>query len=215
MSFLNQLRAEAGSLQRQRGEQHVEREQGIAATERACGRVLHYLEDLARHLNVIEPPAAAFSLDGKTLWPAMKLAAFRVDARRKGLGMREVIDTLTMGWDIVPQAGAPVNASIQVNFPPELERVETRLAQGSVAHERREVRHPEKHSLLAIRFDYLTQTRGSVRIAADHDQAQLAFRLVNPSGFGTTAVSWPADEVDAALLDELARLLLSQPSRFV
>lgn len=215
MSFLNQLRTQAGSLQRQRGEQHIGREQAIAETERACLLVLHYLEDLARHLNVIEPAAPAFSLDGKSPWPAMKLSAFRVDARRKGLGLREVVDTLAMGWDVVPQAGAPVNASIQVNFPPELERVEARLAQGSVKHERREVRHPEKNSLLAFRFDYLSQTRGQVKVTADHDKAQLAFRLVNPSGFGTASVSWPANEVNATLLDELAKLLVSQPSRFV
>ena len=215
MSFLNQLKAEANHLQRQRGEQHAEREQGVAQTERACSLVLHYFQDLARQLNIIEPPAPTFSLDGKTVWPAMKLTGFRVDARRKLLDGKEVIDTMAIGWDIVPQDGAPVNAALSVNFPPDLERVESRLAMGPVKHERMEVRHPEKGSLLAIRFEYVTQTRGNVNVTADHGKAQLAFRLLNPSGFGIARATWPADDVNAALLDELAKLVVSRPSRFV
>lgn len=215
MSFLNQLKAKAGTLQRERGEQHVEREQGIAQTERACVLVLHYFEDLARQLNVIEPPAPAFSLDGKTMWPPMKLATFRVDARRKGLNGKEAIDTVAIGWDVVPQAGEPVSGTLSVNFPPDLERVESRLAHGLVKHDRREVRHPESNGLLALRFDYLTQTRGSVNVTANHERAQLAFRLLNADGFGVAHATWPADQVNAAMMDELAKLVVSQPSRFV
>jgi hypothetical protein len=215
VSFLNQLKSEASNLQRQRGDQHVEREQGIAQTQRASLLVLHYFDDLARQLNILEPAASSFSLDGKTAWPPMKLTTFRVDARRKLLNAKEVIDTIAMGWDIVPQGGAAESASLSVNFPPDLERVEARLSLGMVKHDRVEVRHPEKNSLLALRFDYVTQTRGSVMVSADHEKAELNFRMLNTNGFGVAQVAWGADRVDAALMDELAKLVVSQPSRFV
>ena len=216
MSFLNQLKNQASSLQRRQGLLHVEREQSVAATEVACSLVHEYLQDLARQLSVIEPAAPALSLDGKTPWPAMKLATFRVDARRKTVDEREVIGTISMGWDIVPQApGGPFHGSISANFPPDLERVESRLSLGQVKNDRREVRHAEKGSLLAIRFDYLVQARGHVGITADHEQGTLAFRLLNASGFAVVNTQYPADRINAALLDELARLIVSQPSSFV
>jgi hypothetical protein len=216
VSFLNQLKNQATSLQRQQGAQHLEREQSVASTEKACNFAHQYLQDLARHLTIIEPAAPAFSLDGKKPWPAMKLAAFRVDARRKVVNGKEMIGTIAMGWDIVPQdQGGPTHDSISVNFPPDLERVESRLSMGQVKNERREVRHPEKSSLLAIRFEHQIQTRGNVGITADHEQGVLAFRLLNTSGFGIVNTSWPADRINAALLDELAKLIVSQPSGFV
>lgn len=214
MSFLNQLKDQANSLQRRQGLLHLERGQSVAATEAACSLAHEYLQDLARQLSVIQPAAPALSLDGKTAWPAMKLATFRVDARRKTVDGRELIGTIGMGWDIVPQAGAPLQGSISANFPPDLERVESRLSLGQVKNERREVRHADKGSLLAIRFEYLVQARGHVGITADHEQGTLAFRLLNASGFGVVNTKYPAARINPALLDELARLIVAQPSSF-
>jgi hypothetical protein len=184
-------------------------------TEAACKVVLPYLQDLARQLNVIGPAAPKFSLDGKTPWPAMKLVEFRVDSRKKMLRDREVFDYIGMGWRIVPQIGQPVGGSVRVNFPPDLQRVESRLAMGPVKHERKELRHPEKNTLQAIQFDYLTETRGNVFVTPDHDKAELAFRLLNTSGFEVVATNWPAAKVKAEVLDELAKLIVSEPNRFV
>lgn len=214
MSFLNQLKSQASALQEQQATQQQDLATNLAQTERACKTVWHYLNDLARQLNVIGPAGPRFTLDGKTSWPAMKLTDFRVDARRKLLRGQEVYDYLAMGWQIVPQQGPAVAGSVSVNFPPDLQRVETRLAYGHVRHERKEVRHPEKNSLLAIRFDYQTEARGSVNVTADHDRASLGFRLANANGFEILNVAWPAARIQNDLLDELARLIVAQPSRF-
>ena len=57
MSFLNQLKSQAHALQSQQGRQQHDLEESAAQTEVACRLALSYLEDLARHLNVIEPAA--------------------------------------------------------------------------------------------------------------------------------------------------------------
>lgn len=215
MSFLNQLKSQAHALQNQQGRQQHDLEESAAHTEVACRLVLSYLEDLARHLNVIEPAAARFSLDGRTPWPAMKLREFRVDARKKILRSREVFDYIAMGWRVVPQVGEPVSGTVSVNFPPDLERVQSRLAMGPVRHERKEVRHPDKATLLAIEFEYVTETRGNVQITPDHDQASLAFRLLNASGFGILNTAWPAAAIRTEVMDDLARLIVSESNRFV
>ncbi|AMO23783.1 hypothetical protein GCM10027034_35940 [Ramlibacter solisilvae] len=215
MSFLNQLKTQARALQTQQERDDVDLQHNTAETEQACRTILFYLRDLAGQLNVISPAAPKFSLDGRTPWPAMKLVDFRVDSRRKMLRNKEAFEYLGMGWRIVPQIGQPVGGSVRVNFPPDLQRVESRLAMGPVKHERKDLRHPEKNTLLAYQFDYITETRGSIMIAPDHDKALIAFRLMNATGFDIINVSWPAAQIKSELLDELAKLIVSQPQRFV
>lgn len=215
MSFLNQLKSQAQALQSQQATLQNDLATQLQQTEAACQKVLHYFNELARQLNVLGPAAPPLSLDGKTPWPPMKLLQFRVDVRKKLLRQQEVVDYIGMAWQILPQQGAVVPGVVSVNFPPDLKRVEERLHVGMVRHERREQRHPEKGSLLAIRFEYQTESRGNVVVTPDHDRGRLSFRLVNLSGFGVQQVDKPVAEVGTPLMDELAKLLVSQPNRFL
>jgi hypothetical protein len=145
----------------------------------------------------------------------MKLVDFRVDARRKMVRDSEVMDYIAMGWRIVPQVGDAVTGLVSVNFPTEMHRVEDRLALGLVKHDRKEIRHPEKNVLQEVRYEYLTQTRGSVMVTTDHDRGQLEFRLLNTAGFEVVQTSWPAARIANELMDELAKRIVGQPSVFI
>ena len=215
MSFLNQLKSQATALQSQQTSNQQDLEAHTAQTEMACKTIWHYVSELAKQLNVIAPAGPRFTLDGKTPWPAMKLVDFRVDSRKKLLRSKEAVDYIGMGWRIVPVMGNPVGGKVEVNFPPDLQRVESRIASGSVKHERKEIRHPEKNSLQAIRFEYITEARGSLTITPDHDKASISFRIANASGFEVASVSYPAGSVTSDLLDEMAKMIVAQPSKFV
>jgi hypothetical protein len=216
MSFLHQLKTQAKALQKERtahDQQVVER---IARTEEACGLLLYYLQDLARTLSVLHPPGPTLSVDGKTPWPAMKLVDFRVDARRKMLRDREVIDYIAMGWRIVPQIGEPVTGITSVNFPTDMRRVENRLALGMVKHDRSEVRDPERNNVLQeVRYEYLTETRGSVTATPHHEEGQVHFRFLNTEALDVTQVTIAATRLGHDQLDELAKRVLGQPSLFL
>lgn len=215
MSFLNELKSQATALQSKQAAQLENLESNTASTEMACLVVWKYLQDLARHLGVIAPPAPRFSLDGKVPWPQMKLTNFRADFRKKILRDKEVYDYIAMGWDIVPQSGLTVAGAVSVNFPPDLERVQKRLAFGHVEHERKDLRHPEKNTLQAISFEYIAKARGNVTVTADHDAGVLHFRLANAEGFGVVNKTWSAARIDHRLMDELAKLVVAQPSCFM
>lgn len=215
MSFLNQLKNQAHALRHQQTAELQNLETRVAQTEVACQVVSAYLVDLAQQLNVITPAAPALSLDGRTPWPAMKLLDFRCDQRKKRAHGIEVVDYIGMGWRITPQDGPPVKGVVSVNFPPDLERVESRLALGHLQHERQEQRHPDTNKLLSIRFEYLTALMGSVRITPHHEQASLAFRISNATGFEVLATQWAASAITSGLLDELARLVVGQPNHFI
>lgn len=214
LSFLNQLKQQAATLQAQQNTELQNIEANTEATEWACQVACKYLQDLALHLSVIAPDAPRFSLDGKTPWPPMKLVEFRTDFRKKSLRDKEVFDYIAMAWDIVPKSGLAVGGSVSVNFPPDLERVQKRLAFGHVEHEQKNLRHPEKNTLQAISFEYVTKARGNVTVTADHDNANLVFRLANADGFGVETSTWAANKIDYESLDELAKMVVAQANRF-
>lgn len=215
MSFLNQLKQQAQALQAQQSAQTQDLEANTAATEAACKTVWYYLAELPQQLNVIEPTSATLSLDGKTAWPTMKQTDFRFDARKKMLRDQEVFDYLTLGWRLVPRDGRAAKARVRVDFPPDLERIERRLRVGHVPHERQEQRHPQTRGLQAIVFEHEMSARASVLVTADHDIAVLRFRLVGVNGLEIVNTAYRADQIDSATLDELAKLIVAQPSRFL
>ncbi|HUR88433.1 MAG TPA: hypothetical protein VMZ74_05035 [Ramlibacter sp.] len=215
MSFLNQLKTQAKTLQTQQEVEIADLDKNTADAEKAVDLTLFYLRDLARQLNVISPAAPKFSLDGKTPWPAMKFLEFRVDSRKKKLRDKEVCEFIGMGWRVMPQIGNPVGGTVKVNFPPDLQRVEARLMMGPVKHERKELRDPANNKLIAYQFDYMTETRGSLMVTPDHDKGQVAFRIMNATGFEVLTTTYPATMVKHDVLDELAKLIVSQPHRFL
>lgn len=215
MSFLKQLKSQASALQAEQNAQQTHNEENTRLTEAASKTAWLYVTELVKQLNVIGPTGPALSLDGRTPWPVMQLIDFRVDARKKKVRDQELFDYIAMGWRLVPLHGAPIDGSVSANFPPDLQRIEARLSAGTVQHERVNVRHPEKNTLQAIRFDYRTEARGGVTITADHIEAKLAFRLANAQGFEIVNTTYPADQVQSPVLDELARLIVGQPSGFV
>jgi len=215
VSFLNQLKTQAKTLQTQQERDTADLDKNTAETEKASDLTLYYMRELAGQLNVLSPAAPKFTLDGKTPWPAMKFVEFRVDSRKKMLRNKEVFDSIGMGWRVIPQIGNPVGGTVKVNFPPDLERVKARLAMGPVKHEVKELRAPETNKLVALQFDYVTETRGSIMIAPDHDKATISFRIMNATGFEILNTTYPAAMVKHDVLDELAKLIVSQPHKFL
>ena len=215
MSFLSELKSRANALQGlQLGAQH-DLVANTQACEVACRMALMYLQDLCAQLNVIQPPATgAYSLDGKAPFPALVQRNFRCDARRKMLRNAEVFDYIGVGWDLLPGTGLVATHTVTVNFPPDLERVTQRLSMGQIQHERKDQRHPETNKLLAYVFDYQTESRAFITMTPDHDGGRIAFRVTNVGGFSVLNTRYPAAQVTQPLMDELAKKLVGQPSRF-
>ena len=216
MSFLNQLKSQAEQLRDQQAGSAQDLAAVTKTTEMACVTAWKYLQDLCAQLNVIKPPAAGrYSLDGKAQFPQLQMQSFRCDARKKMHRGKEMFDYIGASWDLLPTTGQVATHSVTVNFPPDLERVTKRLSFGQVQHERKDLRHPETNKLQAYTFEYKTQTRGSVVLTPDQDAGQIAFRLSNLEEFGIHNIQYPASQVTAGLLDELAKRIVGQQNRFV
>lgn len=215
MDFLSELKNRANALQGQQAQETQDFAANTQRCETACRMALKYLQDLCAQLNILQPAApGSYSLDGRTPFPALTMRDFRCDDRRKLLRNEGVCDYIGVGWDLLPSTGQVAIHSVTVNFPPDLERVAQRLSMGQIKHERKDIRHPETQKLQAYAFEYRTQARGFVTLTPDHDNGQIDFRLVNVGGLDLLSSRYPAAKVTSALMDELAKKIVGQPSRF-
>lgn len=215
MSFLNQLKAQAQTVQLQQQDVQQAQADRIESVERAAQATWRYLNELAVQLNVLKPDGPRLSLDGKTPWPALQGSDFRVDARRKTVSRHEVIDFIAMGWRLSPKMGVVVQGSVSANFLPEMERIEARLHAANVSFDRVEKRVPPRNALQSVRYDYQTEARAGLRIVADHVAGELEFRMVGVTALDVLTKRIEASQIQTALLDELAKLLVGSSSRFL
>lgn len=217
MSFLSQLKEKANAVQAEKtaaqSQSQIDAARLVLRTEMACTSALNYFNEMVRQLNILVPNGPQFTVDGRTPWPVMKLQDFRVDSRKKMHQDKEVYASIGIGWEIVPREGQPRLDKVMVNFMPELQKVEARLQNGNIAHERSQVRNRESNAVQAIQFEYRTAARGSVSVTPNHENGTMSFRFNNVNGLAVQTGTWPADLVDTQFLDELAKLLVSQPSR--
>jgi hypothetical protein len=84
-----------------------------------------------------------------------------------------------------------------------------------VPHQRREQRHPQTNRLQMLFFDHETVAKASVLVTPDHEAGTVAFRLGCVQGLDIVTTTYPAAAVTTERMDELARLIVGQPSRFV
>ncbi len=212
MSFLDDLQRQAAALKAQQTTDHAALARNSALTEVACKTVLNYFMTLAAQLNVLHPTSPrSFVLDRKHQFDQLPLSDFRVDSRRKALRNDEVFDHVVLHWQL------KTGQSLQVlkDFLPDIQKIEPRLRQSGATVDAEAVRDPANGRLQGMRYSFVADFFGHVRVTPLHDSARLQFQLVNLDGFETLALELPAIEVGSKRLDELARWLAGHPHGFL
>lgn len=215
MSFLNQLKSQAQTLQAQATAVEHNQAQQTELVERVTHQIWRYLDELAAQLRVLQPDGPRLSADGKTPWPAMQASDFRVDARRKSVQGKELFDYVIMAWKLSPKMGVVVQGSVSSVMLAETEKIESRLHAAQVKFERIEKRVPPRNALQSVRHDYQTEARASVRVQPNHATGMVEFSLACVTGMDPAKKSLAAHAFQTPMLDELAKLIVGQPSTFL
>lgn len=215
MSFLNQLKSQAQSLQAQATVDQHNKAQQTELVERVTHQIWRYLDELAAQLCVLQPDGPRLTADGKTPWPAMQASDFRVDARRKAVDGKELFDYVVMAWRLSPKMGVVVQGSVSSVLLAETEKIESRLNSAQVKFERTEKRVPPRNALQSVRHDYQTEARASVRVQPNHATGSVEFSLACVTGMDPSKKVVSAQAFQAPMLDELAKLIVGQPSTFL
>lgn len=212
MGFLDDLKRQAEALKTQQTEDSAMLARHAALVEAACKGTWQYWLDLAQQLNVLQPvPPVRFSLDKATALEGLKRCEFRVDARRKQHRGQEVFDHVVI--HALQKTGRQITLS--KDFPPEIERLESRLRQAGISPDAEWIRQPDSGRLDQVRFAFTADVTLTARLLPEHDSGRLRFQLANFDGLETVTAEFPARAVGSELLDQLARWLVGQPHEFL
>jgi len=212
MGFLDDLKRQADALKTQQTVDFAALARNTALVEAACKTTLQYWMDLAPQLNVLLPtPPLRILLDKTTAIDGLKRCDFRVDARRKQLREQEVYDFIVIHG--LQKTGRTVKMS--KDFPPEIEKLESRLRQAGITPDTQWVRDPDNGRLEEVKFSFIADLTLSARLLPNHDEGKLRFQISNFDTLETVTADFPAHKVGSDLLDQLARWIVGESSQFL
>jgi len=212
VGYLDELKRQADAAKAQHTLDIGALGRNALVTDAACQSAFRYFATLAQQLNVLRPPAKAeFRLDRNTAFKDLRRTDFRADSRLRNLRDAEVFDYVLLGFDM--KSGARI--TLAKDFPPAIEKLESRLAQCGATFESEIIRDPGNGRFIEKRYEISADFHGTIRLIPDHDSAWIQFQIVNLDGFETVTVQFPAFEVGSARLDELARWIVGEPNAFL
>ncbi len=217
MSFLDDLKQQAQARQAQLRGDHAVIERHTALVEAACALAWRYLDDLGRQLEVLRPLSTArYALDTRVLLDGLHYTDFRADLRRKRhqrgpLVDGELVDHIVLTARLV--SGQRVQ--LAKDFPPEIERLEARLAQAGIRCVGEPLRDAASGRFIENRYDFVADLAAGVRVLPLHDAGELLFELRNLDGLATLTARFGAHQVTTERLDDLAKWWVGQPQRFL
>jgi hypothetical protein len=216
MSFLDDLKQQAAARRREAQGDLAEIERRTAQVEAACATVWRYLDDLGRQLQVLQPVSAArYVFDGRTVVEGLRCTDFAADIRktrvaRGPLAEVEVVERIVLMARMV--SGRRIE--LAKDFPPEIERLEGRLAQAGIQCIGLPIRDAETGRFVENRYAFTADLVAGVRVLPRHEEGGLRFVVQNLDGLVSVEGTLAAHEVSTARLDELARWWVGQPQRF-
>jgi hypothetical protein len=212
VGYLDELKRQAEEARARQTQDIGALERNAMLTDSACQSAARYFNTLAQQLNVLRPVSkAVWRFDNRTSFTQLRFTDFRADSRLKKLRYAEVFDHVVLNF----AAKTGQRVTLAKDFPPEIEKLESRLRQCGTQYESRIIRDQEQGRFVEKRFEFVADFVSSIRMLPDHDGARIDFQIVNLDGFETISVSFPAFEVGSARLDDLARWIVGEPNEFL
>lgn len=217
MSFLDQLKQQAQARQAQDRHDHAEIERRIGMTEAACAGAWRYLNDLGRQLDVLQPVSRQrYMIDARCVVEGLPMVDFVGDIRKQRVQLGPLAER-DLVHHVVLRATLRSHREVELSkdFPPEIEKLEGRLAQAGIQCLGERERDAESGHFRAMRYRFSPDIVLAVRVLPLHDEGQLRFEVQNLDGLSTVSASFAAAEVTSARLDELAKWWVGEPHRFL
>jgi hypothetical protein len=208
MGLLDQLKQQADALRTQTSLKQSMREDNVRVVDEAMHRTFHYLLELFKQLPVIAPTNPVnYQIPGVGDMKNLRYIESHVDSRKKKLGDSEVYDYIPfwIRW------GSSESLNAERDMPAAISKLRDLLFAANVKFTEEEKRN-EQRSLQKVVFRIPVAVQVDFDCKADYDNRRLAFYGKNSIRLGMDDYAVPADDVSEALLDELAKMLLGQPS---
>lgn len=208
MGMLDDLKRQAEIRRQEEERSQAEKNRNLQAVHVALRNAFQYLSELADSLNILKPEVTrAFFVDATTRFDRPFQGDYRVRERRKIVDHRDYFVEVTLRFDW--KDSNPL--IVEKDTPALIKRLTDELQSFNLRFETKAFRN-RKHAVERVRFIIEPEFIGSVRLAGDWDAGTVALSLKNVEMLGSINYLYDAPELDAPLLEEIAKVVLGKPN---
>jgi len=210
MGLLDDLKKQAETVKTQQNFQQATREENLKQVEEKMRQTFHYLNELLKQLAILKPVnPVVYALPGIGDLKNLTYAESFIDYRRRRINDRDYFDSISffIRW------GSGETFVVERDMPAAAQKIRDALFGLRLKFQEEEVRG-QRGTAPIWRFTAQSAIVTDVTIEADHEQGRLLITGKNLERLGTDTFAVPAQEVNEALLEEFAKMLLGQPGGF-
>jgi len=208
MSLLDELKRQAESQKAQQRAQEEDRTRTLTAVHEALLTTCRYLTELANSLNVVKPAVPrSFVVHGNARLDNLMQGDYTVRERKKTVEFRDYFEQVVLRFHAVGTQGTAVESYAAETT----QRLQNYLQGYGLRFETRQFRNDLGHAARTT-VSIMPDVPASIAATADWETGILKFKLRNVEAIGDTEYCYEPGEVDRALLDELAKLVLGKPN---
>lgn len=208
MGLLDDLKQQAESRKVQEQTNEAQKAQNLQVVNTALRGVFQYFTEFANSLNILKPDVTrSFYLEATTKFDNLAQGSYRVRDRRKTIDHRDYFEevTLRFSWS------GPQPLIVERDTPALIQRLRDSLAGYNLRYECREVRN-ERGAVERAIFTIEPEVIADATFAGNWDTGKVRLTLKNVEMLGAIDFQYETTEVEGALFEELAKLLLGKPN---
>ena len=208
MGLLDDLKKQADMVKSQQLSQATILEESIKLVEAKMHQTFLYLNDLLKQLVVLKPTnPTVFSIPGVGDFQNLGYAESFINYRKKKIGDKDYYDYITMfiKWN------SPVNLTVERDMPAAIQKVNEVLWSFGLKFTEEKIKKPGG-GFEKMKFTVPSTVTCDITITGDHENARIIVKGKHFFRLGADELRIPAGDINEALLEEFAKMLIGQPS---
>ena len=209
MGLLDGLKQQAETLKQEQESGPTSPLQKLQAMQPGLQEALHYLSDLANALNITKPAVyRSYYVDTANRLEQLAQCEYMVREKRRTVNHKDYLEEVVFGFRCVGTR----NLTIEKTSAASVSRLREYLWTYNFRFEYRESTS-ERGVLERGTFTVIADVPATATLAGDWDTGKITLTLKNVERPGDTVYTYDVVEINVALLEELAALLLGKPNR--
>jgi hypothetical protein len=208
MGLLDDLKKQADMVKSQQLSKQSTLQGSIKLVEAKMHQTFLYLNDLLKQLAVLKPTnPMVYSIPGIGDFQNLVFAESFIDYRKKKIFDKDYYDVVTffIKW------ASPASLVLERDMPATMQKVRDVLWSFGLKFTEEEIKKPGG-GLQKMKFTVPSTVTCDVTISADHDNGRLVVKGKHFLRLGADELRIPAGDINEALLEEFAKMLIGQRS---
>ena len=208
MGLLDDLKKQAELVKSQQLSRQSLLEENIRLVEAKMQQAFLYLNELLKQLAVLKPVnPTVYTIPGVGDMRNLGYADSFIDYRKKKIGDKDYFDTvlLYVRW------ASSETFTAERDMPAAIQKLNDVLWGSGIKFAEEKIKKPDG-GFEKMKFSIPCKLTCDITITADHENARLLVKGKHFFRLGADELRIPAADIDEALLEEFAKMLIGQPS---